>query len=101
MDSKLAAYPFYVLLYLQCRHAIQEGLEPPLLNCGPMALACSGAAIDQMLTVEQFYRVVRSEIGASHSALLSEDFLVEHGAAVRKAFAADQGTLGHDVSAAL
>merc|ERR1712159_306208 len=55
IDSKLESYPIYVLLYLQCRFAEEDSLDPALVNCGPSRLTCSATAIDQMLTVEQFY----------------------------------------------
>jgi hypothetical protein len=100
IDSKLSAYPFYVLFYLQSCTAAEDCLNPSLTGCGPTALTCSATAVDQLLTVEQFYRSVRGDIGASHGPLLSEDFLIEHCAAVRKAFAGT-GSSGKPISAAL
>jgi hypothetical protein len=79
---------------------VEDSLDPAVLRCGPTTLTCSAMAVDQILTVEQFYCSVRGSIGASHSPLLSEDFLVEHCAALRKVFTSG-GPRGQELLAAL
>jgi len=100
IDSKLTAYPLYLLLYLQTRASLDDTVNAASLRCTPASLMCSAMAIDQLITVEQFYRMVRRGIGASHSPLLSEDFLVDRCAAVRQALGLE-GPLAHKLAAAL
>jgi len=100
INSKLETYPYYLMLYLQTRSAAEGSWKPSLLSTGPAALVCSSIVVDQLITVEQFYNKVRGRIKASHSPLLSEDFLVERCAAVRKTFAVG-GCLAPHVPAAL
>lgn len=101
LESKLDAYPRYVLVYLQtCALSDECAVVPAPLCCGPSSLVCSAMAVDQLLTVELFYRVVRGSIGARHRPLLSEDFLIGRCAVVREAFA-EGGPLASPVAAAL
>jgi hypothetical protein len=100
IDTKLDAYPFHLMLYLQTQNAVNDILKPSLLRNGPAALACSATTMDQLLTLEQFYHDVRHRIGASHLPLISEDFLVERCTVVRDA-SATSGPLTTEIQAAL
>lgn len=85
LESKMAAYPLYLLIYLQTRSVTQDCINPSLLHGCPASLACSAMAADQLLMVEWFYRCVRGTLGTRHRPLLSDDFLAGRCAAVRSA----------------
>merc|ERR1711920_668389 len=77
------------MIYLQTRHICND-CETPLSICsGPAAPVSSALALDQLMTVEQFYNKVRADIGARHRPLLSSDFLASRCAEVRESFVSD------------
>ncbi|CAE8615916.1 unnamed protein product, partial [Polarella glacialis] len=87
VESKLVVYPFHLLIFLQTQCAGKFFASAAPVSLSPSSPACSALAVDQLLTVEQFYKLVRGGIGAKHQPLLSEDFLVERCTAMRSQFA--------------
>jgi len=100
IESKLAAYPLHLLLYLQTQHVADAREDVTLPVHRPSAASCSALALDQLVTVEQFYRAVRAQIGAGHRPLLSEEFLATRCAAARAALA-EGGVLDRRLGSAL
>lgn len=91
VESKLTAYPTYLLLYLQTQHVAEDCTDLPPPWPSPAAPAMSVLALDQLLAVERFYATApkggASEAGAIEMPpLLSRDFLASCCASVRGAF---------------
>jgi len=79
-----------------------QNVESNLVGVGfpPCQTVPQALAVDQLVTVEQFYKAVRGGICANHKALLSEDFLAGRCSAMRGAFV-HGSTLAGKLSAAL
>lgn len=100
IESKLVTYPLFLLIFMQTRHVLEDCTDRPVPFARPASLVSSALAMDQLITVEQFYCEVREGIGARHRPLLSSDFLASRLAAVRGAFE-EGGSLGSRVVRAL
>ncbi|CAK9082709.1 Anaphase-promoting complex subunit 1 (Cyclosome subunit 1) (Protein EMBRYO DEFECTIVE 2771), partial [Durusdinium trenchii] len=78
MESKLAVFPWFVLLYLQMQDKEARG---PVYT--PVSACCSSLAADQLMGALGFQEI-RDGIGARHEPLLPQDFLAERKAELRK-----------------
>eukprot|EP00928_Gymnodinium_smaydae_P030278 TRINITY_DN22559_c0_g2_i1.p1 TRINITY_DN22559_c0_g2~~TRINITY_DN22559_c0_g2_i1.p1 ORF type:complete len:703 (-),score=112.61 TRINITY_DN22559_c0_g2_i1:9-2078(-) len=88
-ESKVAAFPMYLLLHAQARDAGRDVLRPRPSRCGPSAAVCSVLAVDQLLTLEHFYRSPRAGAWTGRAPLLSDVLLAGRCAEVQAAF--DEG----------
>jgi len=85
VESKLGAFPIYLLLFQQTQHVVDDCTKLPARHRGPASPTCSVVALDQLLTVEQFYKSVQANIGTDKEPMISGDFLTTRCAAVRNA----------------
>jgi len=99
IESKLVAFPLYLLLHLQMCTTRQH-CGPAPVYYGPASLACSAITIDQLLTIEEFYQSTHENIGAQHSPLISKDFITSCCATVRKSFSKHGGEIDKRVTLA-
>ncbi|CAJ1446241.1 unnamed protein product [Effrenium voratum] len=79
-ESKLAIFPWFVLLHLQTKHVQDCSVG---LVYTPVSACFSSLAYDQLLAALGFQEI-RDSIGARHAPLLSEDFLVERKAELKQ-----------------
>lgn len=95
--SKLIMFPAFLILHFQTRALVAASRSA--VGASPASLLCSAMAVDQLLTLEGFYRAVHSNICAK-PPLLSTDLIINCCDSVRGSFS-DGGSLATRLGAAL